>query len=410
MSSYTFLFWRSMRSAAKAVPDGAQFLFKRFPTFQLCGYTGFFLSFVQSSLLVRHLHLSQLTLLGITGTVILTFYVLMMITKIVARGEVIIYYHHEIAVIAAGALFLRLTNQPVLPYLDILVLGLGVFLACGRIGCLMVGCCHGRPCRWGVSYGQDHARAGFPRYLVDVKLFPIQAVESILASCIVACGYLLLLRLHKPGSVLAFYILAYACVRFCLEFFRGDAGRPYLFGFSEAQWTSIILSIVILIDKRFKIVWGSEWHWAFPASLGTAMIFLSLWRQLDRSHRFNLLHPRHVREVVTAIEHLDALMDDACANPQTTEPGTIHVAQTSRGYRLSAGKTRGASGFFTHYCLSKRDGTLTPDAARLLARLIRNFQPRCASFVVVEGREGVFHILPDVFADSSQPIFAEARR
>ena len=40
---------------------------------------------------------------------------------------------------------------PVLPYLDLTCLGLGIFLVCGRQGCLMVGCCHGKPCGWGIG-------------------------------------------------------------------------------------------------------------------------------------------------------------------------------------------------------------------------------------------------------------------
>ena len=31
------------------------------------------------------------------------------------------------------------------PYLDATALGLGAFLACGRVGCTLAGCCHGRP-------------------------------------------------------------------------------------------------------------------------------------------------------------------------------------------------------------------------------------------------------------------------
>jgi hypothetical protein len=42
------------------------------PAFQVCGYTGLLLAFVQSSVLVAYLGLSQLTLFGMTGVVILT--------------------------------------------------------------------------------------------------------------------------------------------------------------------------------------------------------------------------------------------------------------------------------------------------------------------------------------------------
>jgi hypothetical protein len=88
---------------------------KRVPTFQVCAYTGFALGFVQSMILVRHLNLSPLTLLGITGVVIVTFSSLMMVTKLIVGEERIIYYHHEIAVVVPRRLFSGV-RQPVLTF------------------------------------------------------------------------------------------------------------------------------------------------------------------------------------------------------------------------------------------------------------------------------------------------------
>lgn len=376
----------------------------RVRSFQLCGYTGFLLSFAQSLVLVRHLGLSQLTLLGITGTVILTFYVLMMVTKILANGEVIIYYHHEIAVIATSALFLRLTKQSVLPYLDVLVLGLGVFLACGRIGCLMVGCCHGRPCRWGVCYGSDHAEAGFPRDLVGVKLFPIQAVESALALCIVIAGWRLLLGRHEPGSVLVWYVIAYGCARFCLEFFRGDAARPYLWGFSEAQWTSLLLTLAIAIAERTKILPPSRWHWVAAMAMGVSMVLIGTWRRFDGSHSFELLHPRHVREIICAVAQLELFSRRAAPDSElSTSSEGIHVAQTSLGCRISAGRSMIGSRTIKHYSLSKDGGFLSLRAAQILSLLLTRLEANSNSFKLIQGRTGVFHILLQSSRDYLQP-------
>jgi hypothetical protein len=372
--------------------------------FTICGYSGFFLSFVQSLFLVRYLRLSQLTLLGITGTVILTFYVLMMITKILANGEVIIYYHHEIAVIATCALFLRLTRQPVLPYLDVLVLGLGVFLACGRIGCLMVGCCHGRPCKWGVRYGSAHAEAGFPRDLVGVSLFPIQAVESVLALCIVGAGWILLLGRHDSGAVLVWYVIAYGCGRFGLEFFRGDTARPYLWGFSEAQWTSLLLALAVAIAERTKILPPSRWHWAAAMAMGVSMVLISTWRRFDGSHSFELLHPRHVREIIGALAHLELSSRRAARDSElSTSSEGIHVAHTSLGYRISAGRSVIGSRTFKHYSLSKDGGSLSLRSAQILSRLLARLEANSNSFQLIQGRTGVFHIVLDSSGDHLQP-------
>src|ERR1700678_1232507 len=373
-------------------------------TFEFCGYTGFLFSFVQSFILVRQLGLSQLPPLGITGTVILTFYALMMVTKILANGEVIIYYHHEIAVIATSAVFLRLTQQPVLPYLDVLVLGLGVFLACGRIGCLMVGCCHGRLCRWGVRYGDAHADAGFPRDLVGVRLFPIQAVESALAVCIASAGLLLLLGRHEPGSVLVWYVIAYGCARFCLEFFRGDAARPYLWGFSEAQWTSLLLTLAIAIAERTKILPPSRWHWVAAMAMGVSMVLIGTWRRFDGSHSFELLHPRHVREIICAVAQLELFSRRAAPDSElSTSSEGIHVAQTSLGCRISAGRSMIGSRTIKHYSLSKDGGFLSLRAAQILSLLLTRLEANSNSFKLIQGRTGVFHILLQSSRDYLQP-------
>jgi len=369
-------------------------------SFQFCGYTGFLLSFVQSLVLVRHLHLSQLTLLGITGTVILTFYVLMVITKTLAGGEVIIYYHHEIAVIATTAIFLWLTGQPVLRYLDVTVLGLGLFLACGRIGCLMVGCCHGRPCTWGVKYTDEHAETGFPRYLVGVRLFPIQAVESALALSIVTCGMVLVLKGYAPGTALVFYVIVYGWGRFGLEFFRGDCARSYLWGFSEAQWTSLVLAILVSCAERAKVLPASPGYWAATVMMVVCMTLVSMRRRFDASRRFELLHPRHVREIIEALHHL-RLASQKCEDVTAAEDSVIvHVVRTSLGYRISSGRLAAESRTVTHFSLSKDGTTLPLRAARLLSDLLLRLNENADSFELIHSGTGVFHVL---FASTVSP-------
>lgn len=361
--------------------------------FRACGYAGFFLSFVQSMLLARHLGLSQLTLLGVTGTVILTFYILMIATKILADGELIIYYHHEIAVVATTGLFLRLTGNPVLSYLDILVLGLGLFLAFGRIGCFMVGCCHGRPCGWGVCYGKEHAEAGFPDYLVGVRLFPIQLFESVLALCIVGSGLIVLFHSHRPGAVLLYYVIAYGCGRFCLEFFRGDAARRYFLGFSEAQWTSLLLAFAALAGEYVRLLPESHWHRTAAALMLLCMVGITIWRRLDRLRRFELLHPFHVREISLALQHLNSLRREPSLYESSRRGPVVHVVRTSPGYRISAGLCPVASGVVEHFSLSLEGRTLRPRAARILSQLLAHLTGKPDSCNVIQRSSGVFHIL-----------------
>ncbi len=370
------------------------------PVFQFCGYTGLLLAFVQSSLLIRHLHLSQLVLLGMTAVVVITFFGLVMATKIITGEEQIIYYHHEIAVMALIALFLRLTHQPLLPYLDVAILGIGLFLACGRVGCLMVGCCHGRPCVWGVCYGDDHAAAGFPAYLVGVRLFPIQAIESIFVLFVVAFGIALVLLGYPPGTVLVLYVVAYGIGRFWLEFARGDTARPYLWGFSQAQWISLLLAIAVVASEWKRILPVAIWHWAAAIALGASLLLVSFWRYFDRSRKFELLHPCHVKEIISALDHVKLVSEQvSLLTDPSQDANLIHVSHTSLGYRISAGQTETGSRMVRHYSVSKQGSPLPLKAAQALSRLIARVERGADSFPLIRGNTGVFHIVFDWHGD-----------
>jgi hypothetical protein len=373
---------------------------KELPSFQVAGYTGLILGFAQSSILVRRLGLSQLTLLGITGVVILTFWALTMATKIVTGKEQIINYHHEIAVATTTALFLRTTHQPVLCYLDIAGLGIGLFLACGRMGCLMVGCCHGRPWRWGVRYGGGHSQAGFPAYLVGVSLFPIQAVESLFVLCLVASGMGAVLKGSPPGTAFALFVTLYALGRFCFEFGRGDAARPYLGGFSEAQWTSLAVAIAVSCAEHANLMPCCRWHTFIPLLLFALAVMVSVNRRRVTACRFELLHPRHIREVAEAVQ----IVGDAAVSlgrehrPFLPVPGAqvIHVAQTSRGIRISSGAILQGKHLLCHYTLSNQISILSADSARLLGILIARLRHNSSRFKLIAANSGVYHLVFDM--------------
>src|SRR5262249_15128101 len=161
------------------------------------------------------------------------------------------------------------------------------------IGCLMVGCCHGRPHRLGVCYRQEHADAGFPQYYVGVRLFPIQALESLFVFSVIAVGSWLVLTNHPPGEALAWYVFTYGVARFFFEFARGDTGRPELFGFSEAQWTSLLVMSVGVITEFYGIMPLHSWHAWAPIGVLLTMIVVALVRRFRKPAIYQLLHPYH---------------------------------------------------------------------------------------------------------------------
>lgn len=120
--------------------------------------------------------------------------------------------------------------------------------AFGRIGCLLAGCCHGK--EWHGIFAVTYS-AGYPAP-AGIPLFPIQAVE---AGCLlIISGVLLLLELYKKDLLtVPVYFICYGCIRFVLEFFRGDEARGFYGILSSSQWISLLLlltGILLLIKTR----------------------------------------------------------------------------------------------------------------------------------------------------------------
>lgn len=138
-------------------------------------------------------------------------------------------------VLTAAGLVCWAVGWPVGTTLDLLMVGLGAFLVFGRTGCLVSGCCHGRPSGVGIRYRHGAARGP----LEGVRLFPIQLVEAMWTAVITLVGVIFVLAGAAPGTAVWFWLLAYGAVRFVLEFARGDVLRPQLGPLSEAQWLAV---------------------------------------------------------------------------------------------------------------------------------------------------------------------------
>ena len=349
------------------------------PAFAACGYAGFTAAVVLAIALTLHAGLSLGVLFLMTAVGALTYIAVVAVTRMVTGAPQLTYYHHEIAIVASTALLLRALRQPLLGYLDITVLGVGSVLAFGRAGCLLVGCCHGRPHRWGVRYRAKHAAAGFPVYLTGVRLFPIQAIELLLVIVVLVVGTAYVLR-DSPGDALTWYVAVYGAGRLVLEFARGDAGRRYFAGFSEAQWTSAILMAAAAIAERMGVLPFHVRDVVAAAGVAAAMAVVAARRGLTRSPAHRLWRADHLKEVAEAIDRTFASASPA---------GQIHVSRTSLGIQISGGRLGGVD----HYALSAAGGTMSAETAATLADLILELRRHPSRHDLIRGREGVFHLV-----------------
>lgn len=120
--------------------------------------------------------------------------------------------------------------------------------AFGRVGCYFAGCCYGIPYDgWGaVVYHETLGRTP-----LEVPLFPVQLLESLLLLCLFAV--LLVLYLRDRGALCPWvYLASYGVIRFLLEFLRYDAERGRLLWLSTSQWVSVGLLL---------------WTWAWQGGL-----------------------------------------------------------------------------------------------------------------------------------------------
>jgi hypothetical protein len=333
-----------------------------------------------------------LSLVAAMGSTSLAAFLLMaLLTKLVTKEERLVYHRNVLAVFFLNVLLLKLSAIELFPCLDGLALCIGLFLAFGRIGCLLVGCCHGRPCLWGVRYGREQVQTGFPPWLAGVRLFPVQGLESLWVFGIVFIGIVSMWRGSPPGSILSFYIVAYAFGRFFLEFFRGDDARPYVLSFSEAQWISLASLAGIALAERFGLLPSHRTHLALLISLCIWMAGSALLRLLGRSSSDRLFSASHINEMARTVVYLRSEAS-TLASRFAGNPRSLRLAETSQRLQMSFGRVHRYRSCLAHFSISRPEHLLTGRDAKRFARLLANllhFPEPCR----IMNSRGVYHFL-----------------
>jgi prolipoprotein diacylglyceryltransferase len=356
---------------------------KRFHTFHFLGITGFVAGGLLGAVLCYLLQLPTWPILVMSLTAVATFFLLAILAKIITGREVIVYYHHEIGILIMCAIVFSLFHVPVLVYLDMTILGIATFMVFGRMGCLNVGCCHGKPARRGVVYRHEHVEAGFTHYYEGVPLFPVPLVESAFVFIVLVFGVVLVLWHSSPGTVLIFYTVAYGAFRFIIEFYRGDADRPYWKGVSEAQWTSLLLVTVTAVLSIAGVLPLYGWHLLMSVVLFFAVAVIILRKDIF----IKVTSPRHVRQIAAAIvKPGETLIQQGQV--------TVDVFQTDLGLSVSKGRLMNEGAVITHYTVSYKDGhELFYPIVERIAEIIQVIQKHKGMYEIAERENSVYHIL-----------------
>lgn len=164
--------------------------------------------------------------------------------------------------------YMRRHGMPTWTTCDIFAPGIALGHAIGRIGCLMAGCCFGRPTSvpWGITFTSPLAASNVGTPL-GVTLHPTQLYESGIELFIFA--FLLLTERRGrpfPGRTFWGYALLYGIARFMIELYRGDV-RGTVF---DVLSTSQFLSILVVPLSLVMLLWLSRQGAPEPGRAGVA--------------------------------------------------------------------------------------------------------------------------------------------
>ena len=154
-----------------------------------------------------------------------------------------VFYGGFLGAALVGVPVARSLKRPYLALADYFAVALPIGHGIGRLGCLMAGCCAGRPSTlpWAIRFTNPESLV--PAELRGAPLHPVQLYESLGDFAIAAAMVGLVARIEKgrlsAGTAALAYVVSYALMRFSTEFFRGDDRGGFLLGLSVSQWIAL---------------------------------------------------------------------------------------------------------------------------------------------------------------------------
>ena len=162
----------------------------------------------------------------------------------------LVFYGGFIFAFATCFLYLKKHRLPFLKTCDLLVPGLVIGEAIGRIGCFFAGCCYGKPTElpWAVTFTHPHSLAK-----LGVPLHPTQLYSSFKALLV----FLILITFRRykkaEGQLIFLYVVLYAVGRLVIEPLRGDDRGLLILGFITLTQAVALVLIPIAIFMLFYL-------------------------------------------------------------------------------------------------------------------------------------------------------------
>ena len=156
------------------------------------------------------------------------------------RRSGLVYYGGLIGASLGTIIYARKNRIHLWKLADVMAPSIALGHAFGRIGCLMTGCCYGKPTDlpWAIHFPHTHWTKG-------VGVHPTQIYESALNFLLFFGLSFLFYRKKFHGQVFAAYLIGYAFLRALVETFRGDYDKPFLIGIATPGQTVSILIMIL---------------------------------------------------------------------------------------------------------------------------------------------------------------------
>lgn len=146
----------------------------------------------------------------------------------------LVWYGGLLGGILCALIYVKLKKERIGKVLDELAPFVALGHSIGRIGCLLNGCCYGRPAAWGVYFPVHND------YLIPTQLF---SSLDLLAIFIIL--RVMQERTHRQGFVFVVYLLLSSLERFIMEFLRNDSD-PIFHGLTIFQIISAAIFFITL--------------------------------------------------------------------------------------------------------------------------------------------------------------------
>lgn len=153
-----------------------------------------------------------------------------------------------------GAWLFKKHRLPLLALMDACLAGVALGMGLGRLGCLMAGCCFGKPTDlwWGITFTDPVCRrlSGTP---LGVALHPTQILQAL--DGFLLCAFLVWLfpRRRFDGQGGALFFAWSGASRFAWEFLRDDRRGSWM-GLATSQW----IGLAMIATGAILWVWASK--------------------------------------------------------------------------------------------------------------------------------------------------------